>query len=85
MVKADIKILHHTFNEEIYKFQFPVVRVKWSSYLCLKELLFKGYHASFSCKITIALAVVEKFRIKGFIPVETLIANNKISRKRRLL
>ena len=42
MVKADIKILHHTFNEEKYKFQFPVVRVKWSSYLCLKELLFKA-------------------------------------------
>jgi hypothetical protein len=42
MVKADIKILHHTFNEEKYKFQFLVVRVKWSSYLCLKELLFKA-------------------------------------------
>jgi hypothetical protein len=41
-----------------------------------------GYHASYSCKNTIALAVVEKFRIKGFIHVETLIANNKISRKK---
>ena len=43
-----------------------------------------GYHASYSCKNTIALAVVEKFRIKGFIHVETLIANNKISRKKAL-
>jgi hypothetical protein len=29
MVKAGIKILNRTFNEEKYKFQFPVVRFKW--------------------------------------------------------
>jgi hypothetical protein len=34
--------------------------------------------------LTIQAFTVVKFRIKGFIPVETLIANNKISRKKAL-
>ena len=37
IVRADIKMLHHTLNEQEYNFQLAVEKARWSSYSCLKE------------------------------------------------
>ena len=37
MVKADIKNLHHTLDEQEYNFQLSVVKARWGGYSCLKE------------------------------------------------
>ncbi len=77
-----------------------VVWTRWSAYSILKEfqdristpifcLFFetfnkKGYHACYTCKHVVALAMRDKFRIKGFIPIETLVPNNKSGRRKAL-
>ena len=37
MVKADIKLLHHTLSEPEYKFQLAVVKARWGAYESLND------------------------------------------------
>ena len=41
MVKADIKLLHHTLSDQEYKFQLAVVKARWGAYESLND--FKDY------------------------------------------
>jgi hypothetical protein len=52
--------------------------------LFFKNFNIKGYHACYTCKHIVALAMRDKFRIKGFIPIETLVPNNKSGRRKAL-
>jgi hypothetical protein len=48
----------------------------------IKRIFNKAYQTSYTCKHIVALARTEKFKVKGFIPEETLVANNRTGRRK---
>ena len=41
-----------------------------------------GFNACYTCKYIVTLAIKENYKIKGFIPVDTLAPNTKSGRKK---
>ncbi len=76
---SSFPIFHIDNTYSVNKYRYPLLAFGRSDYSGHFFLI-----ASYICKHIVALAIKEKFKIKGFIPVDTLVPNNKSGRKKAL-